>query len=73
MRRAGPDALALYVVVKGVYDVYQAEVALQAAYIAAVEAEMDADDDRLYLIILRSNSMNWCRMLRDATICCIHT
>ena len=44
---AGPDALALYVVVKGVYDVYQAEVALQAAYIAAVEAEMDADDDRL--------------------------
>ena len=43
----GPAALELYKTLKGVYDVYQAEVALHAAYMAAVRAEMAADDNKL--------------------------
>ena len=43
----GADALALYTVLKEVYDLYMAEMALHSAYMAAVMAEMDADDDAL--------------------------
>ena len=43
----GADALILYAVLKGVHDLYMAEMALHAAYMAAVMAEVEADDDEL--------------------------
>ena len=43
----GTDALALYAILKEVYDLYMAEMALHAAYMAAVTAEMTADDTAL--------------------------
>ena len=43
----GPDALELYGVLKKVYDLYVAELALHNAYMAAVEAAEEADDDAL--------------------------
>ena len=43
----GAAALQLYKQLKNVYDVYKAEVVLQAAYWAAVRAEEAADDNKL--------------------------
>ena len=43
----GPEAQVLYQTLQNVYKLYMAEMALHSAYMAAVEAEMDSDDDAL--------------------------
>ena len=41
----GANALLLYTTLRHVYNLYMAEMALHTAYMAAIEAEMEADDD----------------------------